>query len=169
MSAGGTLEVVNLGDSGLKLVRGGKVAWSSRAQEHVWNCPYQLSHPAIVPQTDTPADAAVTTLQLQAGDVIVVGTDGLWDNMWDEQLIEVLGEAGHGKGPGQQQGRDDQGKAARRAARALAQKLVDAANRNAVDHWYKGPWALELEQHGKVGGAGGSGGGQGGGAQHTGG
>lgn len=42
LGPGGSLEVVNLGDSGLRLVRGGRVAWASLAQEHQWNCPYQV-------------------------------------------------------------------------------------------------------------------------------
>lgn len=132
--------MVNVGDSGIRLLRGGRVEWATGVQEHVWNCPYQLSHPSFVAQTDTPADAAVSTLQLRPGDIIVAGTDGLWDNMWEAQLLAVVkGARAAGADPAT-------------AAAALARKLVAAAERNATDPRYRGPWAVELEQHGKVSG-----------------
>lgn len=155
----GMLEVVNVGDSGIRLVRDGRVVWSTHIQEHIWNCPYQLSFPRLVPQSDTTADAAVEWLELQAGDIIVAGTDGLFDNMWEAQLLEVLAvPAGpldgnnntNGDGDGRHGWLDPAG--AQAQAAVVAQRLVDAASANAQDGRYRGPWAMELEQHGKVGG-----------------
>lgn len=159
LRGGGRLEVVNLGDSGLRLVRDGRVAWSTEVQEHVWNCPYQLSHPRVVPNTDTAADAAVDELEVSPGDVLVLGTDGLWDNMWEAQLLEVLGSR-QGGTTRTRDGRPleaGKGGTGERAAAALARRLAEAAARNAADSWYRGPWATELEQHNKVGGDGGPG------------
>jgi len=146
LRAGGKLEVVNVGDSGLRVVRGGKLVWASGVQEHLWNCPYQLSHPKLFPQSDTVADAAVSSLQLQRGDVLVVGTDGLFDNMWEEQLLEVVARAPEVREGVWQEGAE----AAREGAQALANRLVDAAAANAGNSKYRGPWAVELEQHGRV-------------------
>jgi hypothetical protein len=141
MRPGGRLEVVNVGDSGLRLVRGGAVAWASGVQEHTWNCPYQLSHPALFPQTDTVADAAVSELELRRGDVLVAGSDGLFDNLWEEELLGVVAAAGGG---------GSAAAAAQRQAEALAESLVRAASANAGNKKYRGPWAVELEQNGKV-------------------
>ncbi|KAI8463341.1 MAG: phosphatase 2C-like domain-containing protein [Monoraphidium minutum] len=162
---GGLLEVVSLGDSGLRLIRGGRVEWETPVQEHAWNCPYQLSHPRFVANTDTAADAAVADLRLWPGDVLVAGTDGLWDNLWEEELTAAVAAAGLGGGGGggggggaaQGGGAGGGGEA---AARALARRLVAKAEANALDPRYRGPWAVELEAHGKVqrGGARGGGG-----------
>jgi protein phosphatase PTC7 len=145
----GTLEVVNLGDSGLRLVRAGRVEWSTSVQEHVWNCPYQLSHPRIVPQTDTVEDAAVARVDVMPGDIIVLGTDGLFDNMWEHELLEVVEQAQGAASVDARLGRGE-GEAGRAAA-VLARRLAAAAARNAADPWYRGPWAEELQVHGKVG------------------
>lgn len=106
-----------------------------------WNCPYQLSHPDFVANTDTPADATVDRLPVSPGDVLVAGTDGLWDNMWDDQLLAIVGAAlAEGAAAG-----------AASTAAALAGRLAEAAAANAADPRYRGPWAVELEQHQKVG------------------
>ena len=152
LRSGGTLEVVNLGDSGLRLVRAGCVEFATGVQEHGWNCPYQLSHPRLVTNTDTAADAAVDELKVAPGDVIVLGTDGLWDNMWDDQLLELVGSRPGGT-TSTRDGRPlkpGKGGTGERAAAALVRRLAEAAARNAADPWYRGPWAVELEQHGKV-------------------
>jgi hypothetical protein len=136
---------VSLGDSGLRLLRAGAVAWASPVQEHSWNCPYQLSHPSVVPQTDTAEDAAVARLEVERGDVLVLGTDGLWDNMWEGELVSIVKKATGGpRGERHLEG------GGAKAAAALARALVAAAARNAGDPRYRGPWAVELEEHGKV-------------------
>lgn len=54
---GATIEVANLGDSGLRVVRNGSIAFSTRPQEHQFNMPFQLASPAVLKETDTAADA----------------------------------------------------------------------------------------------------------------
>jgi protein phosphatase PTC7 len=39
---------------------------------------------------DLPKDAAQTTHQLQDGDVIVLATDGFWDNVFTKEAIELV-------------------------------------------------------------------------------
>ena len=39
---------------------------------------------------DMPKDAAQTTHQLQDGDVIVLATDGFWDNVFTKEAIELV-------------------------------------------------------------------------------
>jgi serine/threonine protein phosphatase PrpC len=53
--------------------------------------PFQMAHPEVLPDTDFAEDAALDVLEVSPGDVVVLGTDGLWDNMWDTQLLELVG------------------------------------------------------------------------------
>lgn len=85
----------NLGDSGLMLYRAGEpgtplwqqVLHKSMQQEHEFGRPYQLGHHDGADYAD---DAVVHSSSLQEGDVIVLGTDGLWDNLSDEDVVEKL-------------------------------------------------------------------------------
>ena len=40
---------------------------------------------------DCPADACVDELPTLPGDLIVVGTDGLWDNVFDSEVLQTVG------------------------------------------------------------------------------
>lgn len=42
MQGSGRLFGINLGDSGVRIVRGGKMLFRTREQQHFFNCPYQL-------------------------------------------------------------------------------------------------------------------------------
>lgn len=83
-------QVANLGDCGVKLLRGGRVVGATAVQEHAFNMPYQIADPDSFPETDMAADAQLYSFPVQPGDVIVMASDGLWDNLWDEQVREVL-------------------------------------------------------------------------------
>ena len=47
-------------------------------------------------QTDSAEDAAVCELAVQPGDVILAGSDGLWDNCYDAELLPLLPEGPEG-------------------------------------------------------------------------
>lgn len=92
------LDVANLGDSGLLVVRDRKYVFRAREQQHSFNAPYQL---AVVPPSkagrsidDTAKDAAREKVKVQEGDVILMGTDGLFDNCFPEHLAEDAGWIG---------------------------------------------------------------------------
>ena len=85
------LRVASLGDCGTRVVRQGRVIFASEVQEHRFNQPYQLSSPQYHPG-NVPEDAIKYSLAVQPGDVIVMGSDGLWDNLWDHELEEVIAE-----------------------------------------------------------------------------
>lgn len=63
---------------------------SSQVQQHRFNMPLQLACEELLPGADGPADADVYELDLEAGDVLVAATDGLFDNMWDRQLEQLV-------------------------------------------------------------------------------
>lgn len=39
---------------------------------------------------DNPERGEVASHELQIGDVIVMGTDGLWDNMFPDKILELV-------------------------------------------------------------------------------
>jgi len=89
----GIIYSTNLGDSGFTVIRDNKVVFRTQEQQHYFNAPYQLS---IIPDTsiaylqNTPHDAEDEQFCAEEGDVIILGTDGLWDNMYNEDIIKVL-------------------------------------------------------------------------------
>jgi len=84
------IDAVNLGDSGFVIVRGGRVMFRTKEQQHYFNCPFQIGS-----SRDTPDDAARITVDgVQDGDLIVLASDGLWDNMHIEKLLALLAQGG---------------------------------------------------------------------------
>jgi hypothetical protein len=60
--------------------------------EHQWNMPLQLSCLDHCDCGSRPGDAEQGVVGVEAGDVVVVGSDGLWDNLWEHQLLAALRE-----------------------------------------------------------------------------
>ena len=89
------LHAANLGDSGFVVIRDNRVVYRSTEQYHYFNAPYQL---AILPASqggdntdmlsDKPKHAAYSTFQLVEDDLLVLATDGLWDNMSERTLLQ---------------------------------------------------------------------------------
>lgn len=71
------------------VVRDGNVVYKSPVQQHSFNYPYQLGPLS----SDLPSSAIEIELKMMAGDVIVAGTDGLFDNM---HLEEISAEVSQG-------------------------------------------------------------------------
>ncbi|KAG0350170.1 Protein phosphatase PTC7 [Podila minutissima] len=133
----GTLRASNLGDSAYLLIRNNRCIYESPSQQHFWNCPYQLT---VLPPgypgagayvMDMPKDAAQTTHQLQDGDVIVLATDGFWDNVFTKEAIELvdreLGDVIKSKDTSSSV-EDVVGR-----VRALSQRLTNTARRFSLD------------------------------------
>lgn len=73
---GDAVHVANLGDSGAMLVRDGKPLEVTKEQQKRFNFPYQLGT-----NGEQPSLADIYTWTAKGGDVLVLGTDGLWDNL----------------------------------------------------------------------------------------
>lgn len=95
----GKLQSATLGDSGFLVVGRGpgssvagegelRVKFRTPQLEHEFGCPYQLGHHRYA---NSPADAELSTLPVVAGDVIVMGSDGLLDNMSDKEMVAQVG------------------------------------------------------------------------------
>ena len=116
----GELAAANLGDSGFVIVGGGgggsngsgssggggssevagRVAFKSPQQQHGFNFPFQLG--AAGSASDSPADAEEFLLPTSPGDVVVVGTDGLFDNVFADEVARLASlSKARGDGPGE--------------------------------------------------------------------
>eukprot|EP00198_Chlamydomonas_reinhardtii_P010821 XP_001700158.1 predicted protein [Chlamydomonas reinhardtii] len=85
------LQVINLGDSGLRLIRNGRLAMATRPQAHAHNMPYQLACPdEPVCDTDCTVQGDLYNIHLEAGDILIMATDGLFDNLWPEAMLEIV-------------------------------------------------------------------------------
>merc|ERR1712130_25042 len=92
-----SLSVANLGDSGFLVLREGKVLLRSKEQVHRFNCPFQISlfTPGYNSISDSAADADEYNFELMLGDVVVTGSDGLFDNCSDELISDILSDINH--------------------------------------------------------------------------
>jgi len=79
------LRTANLGDSGFMVIRGTDIVFRSKEQQHSFNFPYQLG----TGSADLPSHAVSVTVNIQPGDLVIVGTDGLWDNLYDDEIVEL--------------------------------------------------------------------------------
>lgn len=97
----GRMRIANLGDSGFLQLRLGRVHHYSDPQTHAFNTPYQMSltPPDILrqakvfgglPLNDDPRRADVADYMLQHGDVVVLATDGVWDNLDAQDVLQIV-------------------------------------------------------------------------------
>ncbi|KAF5838380.1 serine/threonine protein phosphatase [Dunaliella salina] len=85
-----SLEAANLGDSGFMVIRNKRSIAKSRPLQHYFDCPLQFgAFPEYVEATDTAEMADTYSIPLAPGDVIVAGSDGLWDNVFESEIIEL--------------------------------------------------------------------------------
>jgi protein phosphatase PTC7 len=69
-----------------------QVVYRSPQQLHFFNCPLQIGI-GIDGETDhfeSPVDADLLSVPVQVGDVLIVATDGLFDNVPEESIIEHM-------------------------------------------------------------------------------
>ncbi|KAL2348489.1 hypothetical protein Fmac_002489 [Flemingia macrophylla] len=81
------LHAINLGDSGFILVRDGCTIFQSPVQQHDFNFTYQLESGN---GADLPSSGEVFSIPVASGDVIVAGTDGLFDNLYNSEITAVV-------------------------------------------------------------------------------
>mmetsp|Transcript_27452 Transcript_27452/g.53459 ORF Transcript_27452/g.53459 Transcript_27452/m.53459 type:complete len:306 (-) Transcript_27452:63-980(-) len=87
---GSTMRATNIGDSGFAIIRQRELCFKSPPQQHSFNFPYQIGFGS---DADHPAMADRFEVELRSGDVVIMATDGLFDNVFDKQLCHMVSEA----------------------------------------------------------------------------
>jgi protein phosphatase PTC7 len=130
------LHVAQVGDSGYYILRFSNGQWQLIAQsdpgQTAFNTPYQL---AKSPETGyLPEVALISDIDVQNGDLIIFGSDGLLDNVYLDTIIAMVGssirDGSHGD------------------LDALAKLLADTAFMVSRDPYYYSPFALHANQNG---------------------
>mmetsp|Transcript_13999 Transcript_13999/g.20965 ORF Transcript_13999/g.20965 Transcript_13999/m.20965 type:complete len:589 (-) Transcript_13999:11-1777(-) len=84
------LRALNLGDSVCLVLRDGAVAARTREIIHFFDCPYQLGDDS----PDRPKDGTTLQAEIFPGDIIVAGSDGVFDNLSDADVCDIVGSFG---------------------------------------------------------------------------
>ncbi|THU55812.1 hypothetical protein C4D60_Mb11t10550 [Musa balbisiana] len=123
------IRAVNLGDSGFIVVRDGCTIFRSPVQQHDFNFTYQLESGNA---SDLPSAAQVFTFPVESGDVIVAGTDGLFDNLYNSEITAVVVHGIRaGLGP-----------------QVMAQKIAALARQRAQDKNRQTPFSTSAQEAG---------------------
>ena len=126
---GRELHAANLGDSGFLIIRRGVVEFKSPPQQHSWNSPFQLGPESV----DRPEHASRHVIDLQEGDLIVTGTDGLFDNLFDEDVVRICADAVKAGSRSQE----------------IAKQLAEKAHECAASQYCVTPFGAEARAHGR--------------------
>jgi protein phosphatase PTC7 len=83
------IHAANLGDSGFLIIRNGNLIFKTKEQQHYFNCPFQIGS-----SRDMPEDAQrIVVEDIQAGDIIVACTDGVFDNLFTEAILRIVNDS----------------------------------------------------------------------------
>jgi protein phosphatase PTC7 len=85
------LRIINLGDSAAWVVRDGAVVARTKEISHYFDCPYQLA----VDSPDRPRDCTKLQLELLPQDIVLMASDGIFDNLSESAICKVLASVGN--------------------------------------------------------------------------
>ncbi|KAH9599577.1 PPM-type phosphatase domain [Trypanosoma melophagium] len=155
------LDVANVGDSGVLVVRDRQVLHRVHEKVHGFNAPFQL---ALLPPrlrgrafADTVEDATRETIPVRKGDVVITATDGLFDNRFNTTLASDAGWIGSVSGSAIERiplvgfflsafFADE--KVAYIDPQRVAQRIVQDAYKVSIDPEAHTPWASMLRKFG---------------------
>lgn len=121
---GGVLRCANVGDSGFLVLRRGAAVARSRPMQKGFNFPVQLGNSGRCARPDC---AEETAFPVEAGDLLVLATDGFLDNVFPEEAAEIV----HRTVAGPEEVRLD----------GLAARFMDRAMRNSLDRFRETPFS----------------------------
>lgn len=142
------LKAANLGDSGFLVLRycssgldaGWRVILRSRKQQHSFNCPFQMGTDA----SELPHDADVYEFACERDDLIVVATDGVWDNIFEDRILDVVARAFPNASAIRR--KVDVHDTVEQMAAEIASEALRSSNSEVEDT----PFAIEAREHGVV-------------------
>jgi len=89
------MSTCNLGDSGYMIIRNKQVIYKSQSQSHRFNAPYQIgcTPPELLDHDlyrDSAEDSVSMTHRLEAGDFLLISSDGLFDNLYEDEIALLV-------------------------------------------------------------------------------
>ncbi|XP_065875266.1 probable protein phosphatase 2C 80 [Euphorbia lathyris] len=123
------INAINLGDSGFMVVRDGHTVFQSPVQQHGFNFTYQLESGG---SGDLPSSGQVFTFPVSSGDIIIAGTDGLFDNLYNNEVTAIVVHAAR----------------AGLAPQSTAQKIAALARQRALDKNRQTPFSSAAQEAG---------------------
>lgn len=82
----GRMKGLNVGDSRLVVYRKGHLVFSTKHQEHSFNHPYQIGSNSF----EDLRKAHLFDFKLRQGDIVILATDGLWDNVFIKDISNIV-------------------------------------------------------------------------------
>ena len=124
------LDILNLGDSGCALFRGKRIIYETKPQTHGFNFPFQLGT-----HGDLPKVADETFMKADAGDILLLATDGVWDNVWTSTIENELCRASKLSDP-------------EKIAKEISNVIAEMAAKNGASKTFDSPFASEVRRLG---------------------
>jgi serine/threonine protein phosphatase PrpC len=81
------MSIANIGDCAIMVLRNNAVIYRSEEQQHWFNFPFQLGTGS---QIKPKKDAQVHKMKLKESDMVIIGSDGIWDNLFDSQVVKIV-------------------------------------------------------------------------------
>jgi protein phosphatase PTC7 len=130
---GSSVEAYIIGDSGMAVFRKGRLLVQANLSTVGFNFPRQIGSHGFGDVTE----GATTVIGVEAGDVVVLGTDGLWDNIFEQEIGDVLLQL--------QTSIEESEEFVAAAAETLAAK----ASKYGADGLYDSPFAVRAREDGQ--------------------
>jgi protein phosphatase PTC7 len=127
----GVLRTSYVGDSSYIIIRknydSGKfeIVYRSKEQQHKFNFPFQIGA-----YGDAPTTAKTFTHELKYDDIVIVATDGIFDNLFNSRILKIVEEH---KGE---------------SVREIADSLANTAFKLSINEKYKSPFAVGARKAG---------------------
>jgi protein phosphatase PTC7 len=121
----GFLRVLNIGDSACLVVRGDKVIARTKEIVHYFDCPYQFSEDS----PDRAQDGTRLNFEVLPGDVVIMGSDGVFDNLDDKRIVDEI-------------------RASPERATVIARRIVDLSRQVSLDDDAPTPYAKLAKRNG---------------------
>uniref|UniRef100_A0A6N2LZG3 Protein phosphatase n=1 Tax=Salix viminalis TaxID=40686 RepID=A0A6N2LZG3_SALVM len=126
---GDRLCYANVGDSGFMVFRGKRLVYRSPTQQNYFNRPFSLGN--WVGEGKRPVSVFLGEFDVEQGDVVVAGSDGVFDNLFGSEIEEILQESDGESWP-----------------QDLAWSIATVASMNSVSQEYDSPFAIAAESEG---------------------
>jgi len=86
MTSQNDIDIVCLGDCVALVIRDGHIIAETTPQQHELATPFQIG----TGSSDMPSMAEVITTAAQPGDIVVIGSDGIFDNIYQRDVVKII-------------------------------------------------------------------------------